>query len=174
MIYYDERMEYTEGLHDVTIASWRSYKIKRCTVNTLSAECQSMIQGVGQVHWQRFMLCEAFATTPGLHDWEHHLQQIPFIAVTDSRSLFDTITKCRNSSAHIDDKRTAIDLSILKSDLAKSGGQVRWVAGQNMISDTLTKKMSSTLLRRVMNKGKWSLHETGFQALAELQWLWST
>ena len=174
VIYYDERMEYSGGLHDVTIAAWKSYKIKRCTVNTLSAECQSMIQGIGQVHWQRFMLCETFATVPGLHDWEQHLQKIPFIAVTDSRSLFDTITKCRNSSAHIDDKRTAIDLSILKSDLALSGGQVRWVAGQNMISDTLTKKMSSTLLKRIMHKGKWSLHETGFQALAELQWLWST
>ena len=174
VIYYDERMEHQTDPQMITIAAWKSYKLKRCTVNTLSAECQSMLQGIGQVHWHRFMLCETMQAEMELHTWERQLQQVPFIAVTDSRSLYDTITKCRNSSAHIDDKRTAIDLSILKGDLVRTKGQVRWIEGKNMISDSLTKRMSSVFLRGIMSRGLWSLHEKGFQSLADLHMLWAT
>ena len=174
VIYYDERMEHQTGPQMITIAAWKSYKLKRCTVNTLSAECQSMLQGIGQVHWHRFMLCETMQAEMELNTWESQLTQVPFIAVTDSRSLYDTITKCRNSSAHIDDKRTAIDLSILKGDLVRTKGQVRWIEGKNMISDSLTKKMSSVFLRSIMSRGLWSLNEKGFQSLADLHMLWAT
>jgi len=174
VIYYDERMERQTDPKMITIAAWKSYKLKRCTVNTLSAECQSMLQGIGQVHWHRFMLCETMGAEMELNTWEDQLRQVPFIAVTDSRSLYDTITKCRNSSAHIDDKRTAIDLSILKGDLVRTKGQVRWIEGKNMISDSLTKRMSSVFLRGIMSRGLWSLHEKGFESLADLHMLWAT
>jgi hypothetical protein len=76
---------------------------------------------------------------------------------------------CRNTSSHIDDKRTAIDLTILKSDLAESQGQVRWVGEGNMISDALTKKMNPQFLRYIMKVGKWTLTETGHRALLDQQ-----
>ena len=142
LIYYDKDLEVSDNPAPITIASWKSYKLKRCTVNTLSAECQSMLHGIGNLRWHRFLLTEACGTIHELDRWEDQLSSSPFVAVTDSKSLFDTITKCRNTSAHIDDKRTAIDLTILKSDLVKTQGQVRWVAGTNMVSDSLTKKMS--------------------------------
>ena len=40
VIYYDSELETSNQAEQITIASWKSYKIKRCTVNTLSAECQ--------------------------------------------------------------------------------------------------------------------------------------
>ena len=123
LVYYDSNLEISENLEMMTIASWRSYKLKRCTVNTLSAECQSMIQGVGTLHWHRFLMTEIMGSQ--LDTWEKELHKLPFIAVTDSKSLYNTITKCRNTSAHIDDKRTAIDLTILKDDLERTRGQVR-------------------------------------------------
>ena len=84
VIYYDERMEHQTDPQMITIAAWKSYKLKRCTVNTLSAECQSMLQGIGQVHWHRFMLCETMQAEMELNTWESQLTQVPFIAVTDS------------------------------------------------------------------------------------------
>ena len=75
-----------------------------------------MLQGIGNLHWHHFLMAE----------------------ITD-KDLSDTINKCRNTSAHIDDKRTAIDLTILKGDLEKTGGQARWVGGTNMVSDSLSK-----------------------------------
>ena len=168
LVYYDANPEVTEGLEMMTIASWKSYKLKRCTVNTLSAECQSMIQGVGNLHWHRFLMTEIMGSQLQFETWEKELRKIPFIAVTDSKSLYDTITKCRNTSAHVDDKRTAIDLTILKDDLEGTKGQVRWVSGTNMVSDPLTKKMPPGFLQKVMRLGKLSLTEKGHQQLLEI------
>lgn len=173
LIYYDANLEITDQLEMITIASWKSYKLKRCTVNTLSAECQSMLQGIGSLHWHRYLLLESLGCQLQLGQWESQIKEVPFIAVTDSWSLYDTITKCRNTSAHIDDKRTAIDLTILKSDLEKTKGQVRWVGGSNMVSDSLTKKMTPGFLRKIMLLGKWSLTETGYKKLLEIHALFN-
>eukprot|EP00435_Cladocopium_sp_Y103_P067523 s922_g30.t1 len=169
LFYYDKDLEVLEKPEMISVAGWKSYKLKRCTVNTLSAECQAMLQGVGGLHWHRFLLAEVFGIHLELGKWEQQLSRFPFIAVTDSKSLYDTVTKCRNSSAHVDDKRTAIDLTILKSDLANSQGQVRWVGGGNMISDALTKKMNPKFLQLIMKVGRWALTESGHQALVGQQ-----
>ena len=169
LIYYDSELETSGKAEKVTIASWKSYKIKRCTVNTLSAECQSMLQGIGSVHWHRFFLAESQGESMSLERWEEQISRTPFIAVTDSKSLYDTATKCRNIASQIDDKRTAIDVAILKRDLAKTQGQVRWVAGVNMISDSLTKRMSPGFLQGVMRAGRWALSESGREDFDRVQ-----
>ena len=161
--FYDSQMEVEEAAFPISIITWKSYKVKRCTVNTLSAECQAMIQGVGSLHWIRALLEESRGTILRLEDWEptnsfhslhcHHRLQEPVRHVS----------KCRNTASHISDKRTAIDVTILKSDFKKTQGQIRWVEGSRMVSDSLTKKMSGSFLRSVMEKGQWSLSERGFQ-----------
>ena len=159
--FYDSRMETEEKAHPITVICWKSFRIRRCTVNTLSAECQAMIQGVGSLHWLRFMVQEAFGKPIDNNNWEQAISAMPCIAVTDSKSLYDTIHRCCNTSSHIEDKRTAIDVTILKRDFKETQGQVRWIAGSRMISDSLTKKMGSSYLRAVLNHGKWSLSEKG-------------
>ena len=165
LFYYDQALETSEKAEMISIAGWKSYKLKRCTVNTLSAECQSLLHGIGSLHWHRFLLAEVFGLHLELGRWEQQLAKFPFVAVTDSKSLYDTITKCRNNSSHIDDKRTAIDLTILTGDLANSQGQVRWAGGNNMISDALTKRMNPCFLRHIMKVGRWTLTEEGHKAL---------
>ena len=93
----------------------KSYKLKRQTVNTLSAETQAIAAGVGGVHWQRFMLLEAKGHPIGGQGWEEKLSDLPFIAVTDSKSLYDTMCKCSNPATQVEDKRTVIDMTILKT-----------------------------------------------------------
>jgi len=65
------------------------------------------------------------------------------------------------SYTQTEDKRTAIDIAILKGDLKKSGGHARWVVGNNMVADALTKRMRGDFLRAVCNKGKWTLTHHG-------------
>ena len=161
--FYDSRMETEERSFPITIINWKSFRIKRCTVNTLSAECQAMLQGVGALHWLRFLVRESEGRPLDLDNWEEEISQLPCIAVTDSKSLYDTIQKCCNTAAHIEDKRTAIDVTILKRDFRKTKGQVRWIEGSRMVADSLTKKMGSSFLREVMQKGRWSLTELGFK-----------
>lgn len=87
LFYYDKDLETSDNPEMISIAGWKSYKLKRCTVNTLSAECQSMLQGVGGLHWHRFLLAEVFGIHLELGKWEQQLSRFPFIAVTDSKSL---------------------------------------------------------------------------------------
>ena len=123
--FYDSRMETEERSFPITIVNWKSFRIKRCTVNTLSAECQAMLQGVGALHWLRFLVREAQGRPLDLCNWEEEVSQLPCIAVTDSKSLYDTIQKCCNTAAHIEDKRTAIDVTILKRDFRNLSNNTR-------------------------------------------------
>ena len=86
-------------------------------MNTLSAECQALIQGIGQIHWHRYLLLELMGVPISTTDWERHLASIPYVSVVDSRSLYDCINKLVCTYAQVEDKRTAIDVAILKDDL---------------------------------------------------------
>ena len=60
-MFHDARLETSPNPEMIIVANWKSTRLKRKTVNNLSAECQVMIQAVGQVHWFRFVLLEALA-----------------------------------------------------------------------------------------------------------------
>ena len=171
VFFYDDRMEETEDTFPVSIIQWKSYRLKRNTVNTLSAECQALVAGIGEIHWQRFLLLEVLGYRPVLQDWESLMQKIPFTAVTDSKSLYDTITTTTNAATHIEDKRTAIDVTILKADFKRTRGRIRWIPGEFMLADSLTKKMNAQGLKRLLVHGKWSLNKAGCQHLRDNQLL---
>ena len=162
-IFHDKNLETSTKPEMVTVASWKSTRLKRKTVNTLSAECQAMIAAVGQVHWFRFLFLEIMGKELSQNEWEGQLSSIPFVAVTDSRSLYDCLNKLVCTYTQTDDKRTAIDVAILKDDMQKSSGHARWIEGDNMICDPLTKKMKGNFLRAVASNGFWSLNKLGFE-----------
>ena len=130
-----------------------------------------MIAGIGEIHWQRFLLLEVLGYKPDLRSWQDLMQRIPFTALTDSKSLYDTITTTSNAATHIEDKRTAIDVTILKADFKRARGRIRWIPGEYMIADSLTKKMSAQSLKRLLVHGRWSLSRDGCQRLRSNQLL---
>ena len=167
ILFYDKNLETEAKPQMVSVTSWKSTKLKRKTVNTLSAECQSMIMGIGNIHWHRFLLLELLGHDMKEQEWENKLAEIPFVSVVDSKSLFDCLNKLICTYAQIEDKRTAIDVAILKDDLCRTGGHVRWVEGTNMISDCLTKRMKGDFLRKNCNSGFWTLHADGHQQMVQ-------
>ena len=146
-VFHDKKIETNSAPQMVSVATWKSTRLKRKTVNTLSAECQAMIEAVGQAHWFRFLILEIMGEELSQEDWENRLAAIPFIAVTDSRSLFGCVNKLVCAYIQTDDKRTAIDVAILKDGKKKAGGHVRWVEGPNTICDPLIKKMKGFFQR---------------------------
>ena len=165
IIYHDQDLQY-EAYAQVTVASWKSHKLKRKVVNTLSAECQSLVSGIGNLHWHRFLMLEAQNDYQRDQGWEAQMDKQPFLAVTDSKSLYDTLSKKTCPYSQIEDKRTAIDVSILKREL-EGVGTVRWVDGRNMLADALTKNVGGNYLRYVMTTGQWTLNEQGFTRLSQ-------
>jgi hypothetical protein len=161
VFYYDKSLETSESPTNITLAAWKSYRLKRKAVSTLSAETQSLLQGVGAVSWHRFMLLEALHGHFDLTNWERELAKLPFIALIDSKSVFDAVRKCSNPASQVEDKRTAIDIAVIKQDLSLSHGSVRWIDTRAMLADPLTKGMSTDFLRHVMTTGQWTVLEEG-------------
>ena len=154
VIYHDAKLAHSEEPSMTTVASWRSYRLKRKTVDTLAA-------GLGAVHWHRLLFLEAFHGMLSLADWGRETSKLPFFAAVDSKSLYDALSKCASTVAYASDKRTAIDLSIIKSDLADTCGKIRWIDTRSMISDPLTKSHPGDYLRHVIRTGLWAVVEEG-------------
>ena len=94
-------------------------------------------------------------------EWRAAVGRVPFLAAVDSKSLFDAVNECAGSATYVSDKRTAIDISAIKTDLAETSGTVRWIATRAMISDPLTKPHPGAYLRHVLSTGYWSIMEEG-------------
>ena len=134
------------------------------TENNQHAVCRVPVYG--KCSWpSSLLLVEALGHQLQQEDWERALATVPYVVVTDSKSLFDCLNKTVCTYTQADDKRTAIDIAILKDDLGLSGGHPRWIEGANTIADPLTKKMRGDFLRGVANKGFWTLSFAGHQKL---------
>ena len=161
VIYHDKKLSEAEEPAMTTVASWRSYRLKRKTVDTLAAEGQALQSGLGSVHWHRLLFMEALYGDLKMSEWRAVAGRLPFLAAVDSKSLFDAVNKCACTAAYVSDKRTAIDLAVIKSDLLETSGTIRWVDTRSMISDPLTKQHPGTYLKYVLRKGYWSVMEEG-------------
>ncbi|CAE7339944.1 unnamed protein product, partial [Symbiodinium pilosum] len=136
VIYHDSKLAYSEE-PSMTTAAWRSYRLKRNTADTLLAEGQALQWGLGVVRWHRMLFLEAFHGMLSAADWKREAGKLPVFAAVDSKSLYNALSKCSSTVAYASDKQTAIDLSIIKSDLADTCGKIRWIDTRSMISDPL-------------------------------------
>ncbi|CAE7471087.1 GIP [Symbiodinium natans] len=161
ILYHDRSLSETEQPAMATVASWKSYRLKRKTVDTLAAEGQALQAGLGSIHWHRLLFMEAFYGMLSASDWREVAGRLPFLAAVDSKSLFDAVNKCACTASYVSDKRTAIDLAVIKADLAQTGGTIRWIDTRSMLSDPLTKQHPGTYLRYVLDKGFWAIAEEG-------------
>ena len=134
VIFYDRDLPKSQTPQNVTIGSWKSYRLKRRTVNTLSSETQSLVRGLGAVHWFRVLILESKGLHLSARDWHKAVAQLPFICVVDSKSLYDTVQKCVNPASQCEDKRTSIDIALIKEELSQLGGTIRWVGRQDYAS----------------------------------------
>ena len=147
ILYYDNELPTSHSLTPVTVAAWKSYRLKRKTVNTLFAEAQALVRGVGSLQWHRFLLLEALHGSLQGRTWESLYPQLRFISVVDSKSVYDVLSKSSNVISQVDDKRTAIDLSLLRDEFQATNGKIRWIYTRDMLADPLTKECSSEYLR---------------------------
>ena len=140
-----------------SIMRWRSYKQDRQTHSTLGAELLSLSRGLAEARWIRSMWCEAMNADYELrrdHQWSC---RIPLTAVIDCKPVYD---HAHSETVSIKDKRMAIEMLLLKEDIAKYNISLRWMATKQMIVDVLTKKGAPmNLFRKVVQQGKFVLIE---------------
>ena len=112
------------------------------------------MNGISALQWHRMMIGEYRGSVlTGVEV----LKRLPrYAAITDAKSVYDAIARHANVCSHTSDKRTAIDLAIIKEFLAENGS-MRWVDTKYQLADSLTKAMKPELLRKVMQCGRFGI-----------------
>ena len=161
ILYHDLDLAQCSVPAQTTVASWKSFKLKRKVVGTLAAEGQALQSGIGAAHWHRLLFLEAFHGMMSADDWRREPCKLPFVDAIDSKSLYDAASKLPATTAYISDKRTTIDLAVIKSGAQQTAGTIRWIDTRAMIADPLTKHHPGHYLRHVLRTGYWSIVEEG-------------
>ena len=152
------------------ILMWKSGKLPRVVGSTLAAETQSLARGVGELIWAKVVYLEIVDPTFELRDWQNQVREEGYLAlaredsaeqlkealaVVDAKSLFDLISRDSHGGQ---DRRTAIDIQLIKEELRALHGSVRWVEHLDMLADSLTKRDGSTeSLTKVLESGEYGI-----------------
>ena len=152
------------------VLCWRSGRIQRVVNSTLAAETQSLSRGLGDLLWVMVLFEELEQEHFKLRDWSERLSGREVmalasnnsserlkgsLAVVDAKSLYDQL--CKDSIGG-SDKRTAIEIQIIREDLKSLSGKMRWVDHPAMVADGLTKvKGSNAPLYNVLKTGMFQL-----------------
>ena len=121
-----------------TPVSWKSYRLPRAVSSTLSGESQALASASGTVEWLNLLLIEALDGSFAPSECRQLLSRRPAILATDCKSLFDHLISPSSPTA-VDDRRTSIDIVIIRESIKLLAARVRWLPTNRMIADGLTK-----------------------------------
>ena len=140
-----------------TPAYWRSHRLPRVVNSTLSAESQSMVAGTGMLEWMVLLLSEVLDGPGSLRSCWNNLHSRCSLALTDCKSLFDHLLS--KSAPTLEDKRCALDITIIRESVARLQTVLRWVPTDRMLADSLTKESAEAmdLLRACLRGGKYQI-----------------
>lgn len=78
------------------------------------------------------------------------------LCVVDAKSLFDHLVK--ETVGCTDDKRTAIEMQVIRQSMQETNASVRWVPHPKMFMDCLTKRSGNRIpLMKLLESGEYSL-----------------
>ena len=139
-------------------ALWRSYRLPRAVSSTLAGEAQAMSTASGTAEWMTLLMLDTLQGHFSLREARNKLSERPPILATDCKSLFDHLIS-PSAPTSMEDRRTSIDVIIIRESLQCTGGVVRWLPTNRMLADGLTKdKMDPVdLLRSCIRQGKYQI-----------------
>ena len=138
-------------------AFWKSSRLPRVVSSTLSAEAQSMSTASSMLEWASLLMSEALDGPRWSHSLWEGLGNRLIMLVTDCKSLYDHLTS--QSSPTLDDRRTAIDIVILRDSVHRLKANLRWIPTNRMLADSLTKESPEAfdLLRACLRSAKYQI-----------------
>ena len=139
--------------------AWRSFKMSRTVPSSLCAEAQAMSVALGFVEWATLFLWELIHESFDLRETPAAIQERPPVCVTDCKSLYDHLLTV-GSPTTLQDKRSAIDVLVIRESLKKTGCVKRWAPTGLQLADGLTKDKGEAVfecLRRSLRSGSYML-----------------
>ena len=152
-----------KALHDGhvspwTPAIWKSYKLPRAVSSTFRGEAQALSTASGSIEWLSLLLSETLDGHFPVIESRKVLSRRSPIFATDCKSLFDHLIS-PSAPTSIEDRRTSIDVVIIRESLKATNGTVRWLPTDRMIADGLTKDKADPvdLLRSAVRHGQYQI-----------------
>ena len=149
---------------------WRSGRIQRVVNSTLAAETQSLSRGLGDLLGAMVLFQELQDRSFEIRHWTERLsgskvmalassssseQLKGSLAIVDAKSLYDQLSRETLGGS---DKRTAIEIQIIREDLNSLHGSICWIDHPALLADGLTKiKGSNGPLYQVLCSGRFLL-----------------
>lgn len=117
-----------------------------------------MVSATGALEWTSLILSEALDGPFDIRTYEAVLRRRKPVAVTDCKSLFGHFISV-SSPTSAENRRTSIDILILRQSMLRMQASVRWVITDRMVADSLTKNAGdpTELLRACMRHGKYQV-----------------
>ena len=131
----------TEGQQvPVSLVSWNSRKIRRKVRSSLGAETQAFSTAMEHSDLLRVFWGELSGGLTNIDDYEEYLRQTDAMAVNDCKSLADALNNRGSAvSKTSENKRLAIELSMIRQRLSRHETWFQWVENMYMAADVLTK-----------------------------------
>eukprot|EP00971_Amphidinium_carterae_P186924 3710393-Amphidinium_carterae.1 len=157
---------------------WKSTKLRRKVPSTFAGETLALSDAVGALEWLQALWLDLTTNSLSRRDWRDSLSHytVPLrregqlarragqSLVTDAKALFDALQ--REASGSKQDRRAAVDLSIIQESMTRTGAEVRWVPHGRMLADPLTKikaYAASPALDDTIKSGKYKFITEGIE-----------
>ena len=126
--------------------------------SSLAAEISQAASALEEADFTRAFLAEVLKPDFSLANWIAVAALWKLVLVLDSRTGYDPL----NGAALGEDKRLAIDIAALKQSLAEDAGGrlIRWVPGEELNADDLTKLCGNQKLMNALMTATWALRDT--------------
>ena len=136
----------------LTIVSWHSRKLNRMCRSSLSAEAQAAASAIDEVEWMKVFAAGLVCPYISIADEDvlHVFGATP--ALTDAKSLFDS-ARSVSAGLRLAEKRTAIEVAIVKERLSAMLGYMKWVNSSQQVADGLTKPGAKDNFAHVLKRG---------------------
>ena len=151
------------------LLSHKSHGLKRKCSSTLAAETQIMSEALAEVEWIRGLFEELTNPKFSIVEWSARSRnrgllvaarssdaeaRFPkVLSIGDAKSLYDHLRT--ETSGGANDRRTAIDIQIIRASMDAQGAKVRWVDHSGMYADAMTKKNGNVpLLQMLLRTGR--------------------
>ena len=147
----------------IQVVDWSSKKLTRVSRSSLNSEAQAAATAVDALEFVKTFY--ALMLDPRRDPRQDStMQDLGMSAlVVDAKALYDAAVKDGLSS--VTDKRTAIEVTVIKERMRACGAMWRWVSSERQLADGLTKEQARKVLADALRSGTLRLvHDPTFTA----------
>ena len=124
---------------DVSVVSWRSFKLPRKIAGSNNGETQALAFADESLWLVRLAWSEMHGAPMRRWHLDETVRQVGGMLITDSRVFFDALTRSESPQLRLRSSRTGEEARGIKEQCAVSDVHIHWVNTSTMLADSLTK-----------------------------------